>query len=610
MAAMFKMLNRSCILLVLCVVTATFLASAAWGKEEPKPWEKWDYSKEKPVRGGYYHSASATDVGLLNPNHWPVNDWWVITDFFEKLLTTKGDYLEVPFLLESWEYVDALTVIFKLRKGVTYHDGTVHNAQALKYQMDWIANRNNGCWTRNWLTPLESVEVVDDTTVRFRFNKPWGSFLGIMASVPGFQMSPKSLEADLVLKEANKIQRKLALARKKLKKAEKKARKAEKTGGKAAKKALAKLKKAKRNLANIEKAAADVMEKARILKISDANPVGTAKWILEERRPNNYIKVRRNPNWWYGKSVGHPDMPYFDGKIITVIPDPSIQLANLRAGKIDYAAVATSSVAILKKDPKFNIHIVPNNWSVGLRFNHARPPFNDIRVRKAISHAIDRRALIWGLEHGMARIASCFFPEPHWAHNPDLKPVDYDPELSKRLLAEAGYGEGLTIKGYVGTGTQMIAFGEAVNAMLSKVGVKWEVEALSAVAVDDRIKNLEYDLAGNTYAWMYEPDLCLTNFYDPKASWNLGRSNNKKAVQLIHQGRKESDPVKRRRIYHRIEKLLYDNYEDIWLWWPNSPTVYSKNVRGFVFEGGQLDHKEIWNRTHPLWFKNGREPQR
>ena len=108
---------------------------------------------------------------------------------------------------------------------------------------------------------------------------------------------------------------------------------------------------------------------------------------------------------------------------------------------------------------------------------------------------------------------------------------------------------------------------------------------------------------------MFEPDLCVTNFYDPKGSWNRGRSNNQKVIELIHEGRKESNFAKRQKIYHEIEKQLYDNYEDIWLWWPNVPRVYSKYIKGYEFEG-HLQHKEVWDRTHPLWFKDGKEPRR
>ena len=76
-------------------------------------------------------------------------------------------------------------------------------------------------------------------------------------------------------------------------------------------------------------------------------------------------------------------------------------------------------------------------------------PCKDIRVRKAISHAIDRKALIAGVDFGLGRPASCNYPEDHWCHNPSLKPVNYDPAFSKKLLDQAGYKNGLTIRGYM-----------------------------------------------------------------------------------------------------------------------------------------------------------------
>ena len=85
-----------------------------------------------------------------------------------------------------------------------------------------------------------------------------------------------------------------------------------------------------------------------------------------------------------------------------------------------------------------------------MRFNLKEGPCKDIRVRKAISHALDRKALIAGVTFGLGRPASSMYPTDHWCHNPNLKPVSYDPELSKKLLAQAGYKNGLTIKGYMG----------------------------------------------------------------------------------------------------------------------------------------------------------------
>lgn len=67
----------------------------------------------------------------------------------------------------------------------------------------------------------------------------------------------------------------------------------------------------------------------------DNHPVGTGPFALEQASPGNFVKMKRNPNWWFAKAAGNSDMPYFDGVIVTIIPDPAVRLANLRAGKID-----------------------------------------------------------------------------------------------------------------------------------------------------------------------------------------------------------------------------------------------------------------------------------
>ncbi|MCP4755535.1 MAG: ABC transporter substrate-binding protein [Proteobacteria bacterium] len=570
------------------------------------PWEVWDHSKEKPVSGGYLRTASAQDVGLMNPNHWPVNDWGIISYLFEKLLASDGNYREVPWLLESHEFIDSQTCVFKIRKGIVFTDGTPFNAEALKYQLEWIQNRKTGAWSRAWLSRLKSIDVIDEHTVKFGFSEPWGSFLGIMASVPGFTISPKALQADLSLKKAAKLENSARTARKKAAKAEEKARRAESAGGKKAAKARKKANKLRKKADTLEKKALIAIEETRGLKKSDVNPVGTSRFILEERKPGNYTKLKRNPKWWYGRSVGHPDMPYLAGRIITVIPDPSVQLANFRAGKIDVLYVDKSHYATLIKDPRFDVYVGNLNWNMGLRFNHSKPPFNDIRVRKAVSQAINRYALVNGLEFGMGRVASSFFPDDHWAHNPYLDPVSFNPESARKLLAEAGYADGLTIKGYMGYTPALVNLTEAVKAMLAKVGVNWEVENLSPAAIDDRIKNIEYDLGENIYYYMHEPDLCVTNFYHPDGNWNQGRSSNKKVIDLIDAGRKEVVWAKRKKIYWEIEKALNESYEDIYLWWPMTVTALSKRVGGFVFERGYQEHKEVWGQTHPLWLKNGK----
>jgi peptide/nickel transport system substrate-binding protein len=563
-----------------------------WGQKRGMDWET-KYWPTKPVRGGIYQGAGPLFIGLMNPNHWPVNDWVTIMYFYDSLIWTDGNYKPtVPFLAESWKFLDPKTVVMKLRKGVLFHDGSPFNAESVKYQMDYIMDPANGCWTRAWLEPLDSVEIVDNYTVKFRFKKPWGSFLGVMSNVPGRMISTKALKADVALREVKKLSGQIEAEKKNVADAEKEGN-------------AAKVEAARKKLASLEeqhKKATALTEGARPL---DNFPVGTGEFMLEEASPGNYVRLKRNPNWWFGKFIGKPDMPYFDGIHVSVIPDPSVRLANLRAVKIDSMAIDPSQYPMVKNDKSLNVYSYPLNWVVGMRFNHSDGPCKDIRVRKAISHALDRKALINGVAFGLGDPASGPFPNQHWAHNPNLKPLAYDPELAKKLLAEAGYKNGLTIKGYMYNTSEAQTMAEAMKNMLAKVGITWTVDLLDPAAAAERMRKLNYDFATNTWTWIYDPDLLVTGWYDPDGGFNFGKSENKKVIPLIEAGRQEVDEAKRTKIYWEIEKLLYENYEDVYLYYPRAVTLFRKSVQGWNNDM-YWKMKDIQWWSHPLWFKNGK----
>jgi peptide/nickel transport system substrate-binding protein len=337
----------------------------------------------------------------------------------------------------------------------------------------------------------------------------------------------------------------------------------------------------------------------------DTHPVGSGAYMLEDASPGNYLKVKRNPDWWFGKSIGRPDMPYFDGIIINVIPDPAVRLANLRAGKIDGMPVDPSQYDLVKDDPDLKVYVMPQNHVFGMAFNHTEGPCKDIRVRQAVSHAIDRKALIQGAMFGLGRLASCMYPGDHWTHNPDLEPVRYDPELSKKLLAEAGYKDGLTLEGMFGNLPLSVTLAEAIKGMLADVGIDWKVDLLDPAAISDRMKNIEYDLMGLLWTWIWDPDLMATGLYHPDGGFNYGRSRNEKAIALIAAGRKEVDFDKRQKIYFELEKVLYDNYEDVWVSWAMTVNAYRKNVMGWDNEKYLKGREGFWF-SHPLWFKEGK----
>ncbi len=144
-----------------------------WSKENPKPsWWRWDksYFPTDPVRGGYYRRASFKYIGLLNPNHWPVNDWVTMSYLYDRLLYADGTHKpNVLWMAESWKFTSSTSAILKLRKGIKFHDGSDFNAASYKYQLEWMMDKKNGAWTRAGLAPVKKVEVVDEYTLKWYF---------------------------------------------------------------------------------------------------------------------------------------------------------------------------------------------------------------------------------------------------------------------------------------------------------------------------------------------------------------------------------------------------------------------------------------------------------
>jgi len=503
-----------------------------------QPWATYDY-KEKPVRGGYYRTATATYIGKMNPNLWPVLDWISITYMYDRLFINDGEYKpSVSWLAKSMTYESPTVAIMKLREGVAFHDGSPFNAHSLKYQFEWIQDKKNGAWTRGGLNPVKSIEVIDDYTLKWTLKFPWSGFEGMLATAAGYTLSMQAL------------------------------------------------KKGDPPLAK--------------------HPVGTGPYIFEEAEPGNFLKMKRNPNWWFAKASGNPDMPYFDGYITYVIPEPATRLASLRAGKLDGLTLDPHQYPQVKNDRNLKVYKQNLHRLTALWMNTTRGVLQDRKLRKAISHAIDRKALIAGVQFGLGREASAMYPDDHWGHNPNLKPVAYDPALAKKLLADAGYADGLKISGHMYNTPQSTKLGAAIKGMLAKVGIDWEVDFLPPADATARRKKGDFDLTGGGWLYILDPDRLAHGTYHPKGGFNDGRSNNPEIIKLVEAGRKETDFKKRQQIYWKLEETVYNDYQDVHLWWGVQAIAFREKVMGWDNDAYNK-HKVSWWNSHQLWFNDGKQ---
>ena len=142
--------------------------------------------------------------------------------------------------------------------------------------------------------------------------------------------------------------------------------------------------------------------------------------------------------------------------------------------------------------------------------------------------------------------------------------------------------------------------------MLAEIGIEWKVDILDVSAYTDRYVNEAYDLAAGTWPYIYDPDAVAYGKWHVDGASYRARTENKKRVELIEAGRAEPNLEKRQKIYWELGKMLYDNYENVWLWHTRLPRGYHKSIKGTDAEKYET-WMEVWRRTHyfcALWFED------
>ena len=198
-------------------------------------------------------------------------------------------------------------------------------------------------------------------------------------------------------------------------------------------------------------------------------PVGTGPFRFDSRLEGDRVTIVRYPDYW-----GTPAR--LERATFRFIADPSAAFASMMAGDVDTFPnfPARETVAQFEADPRFRVVVGDTQGETVLAINNGRPPLDDVRVREAIVHAIDRQAIIDGAEFGFGTPIGTFFPpfDPNYIDLTDLSA--YDPDRSRELLAEAG-AEGLSLSLKLPPPSYARRGGEIIARQLEAVGIDVEV---------------------------------------------------------------------------------------------------------------------------------------
>lgn len=198
-------------------------------------------------------------------------------------------------------------------------------------------------------------------------------------------------------------------------------------------------------------------------------PVGTGPFVFKDRRPGDSIELAKNPGYW-----GTPAA--LEAATFRYIADPTAALAALQAGDVDVFPnfPAPETVSVFQNDPRFRVVVGTTQGETILTMNNSKPPLDNVKVRAAIAHAIDRQAVIDGAMFGFGVPIGTFWPPTHPDYVDLTALSSFDPEKSKALLAEAGVANPrLTL--HLPPAPYARRGGEIIAEQLRAVGIEVEV---------------------------------------------------------------------------------------------------------------------------------------
>lgn len=221
------------------------------------------------------------------------------------------------------------------------------------------------------------------------------------------------------------------------------------------------------------------------------NPVGTGPFKFVRWNRGDRLELARNDGYWGEK-------PALAKATFRFMSDPQAQVAALRAGDVDAHTNLSAPEAVpqLKADPKLKVTIGGTEGETVLGINNAKPPFDNLKVRQAIAHALDRKTIALGVYGFDVNLIGSHFSPLHPAYVDLTGTYPYDPAKAKALLKEAGFPNGFNCTLKLPPPSYARRSGEIVAALLSQVGINAAIEPLEFPQWLERVfRNKDYDLS-------------------------------------------------------------------------------------------------------------------
>lgn len=341
--------------------------------------------------------------------------------------------------------------------------------------------------------------------------------------------------------------------------------------------------------------------------------IGSGPWKFAAWQPGDALQLARNDAWWGGR-------PDFDRVTIRPMSNDAARVAALLAGDVDLIdRVAQSDLPRLRANPAFAVTTSPSSRVIYIALDQGgdatpfvsakdgqklpRNPLRDVRVRQALTMAINRGAIVERVLQGGGRATGQLAVEGQVGYDPALKPPAFDPAAAKRLLAEAGYPDGFRIMLHSPNNRYVedAKTAQAVAQFWSRIGLDARVEVMPASVFFTRSGKREFSafLIGFGHstgdAWLGLSQVLQTFNNEGTGGLNRGRYSNPAFDRVMDEARGVSDPARREALLHQAQHIgLQQDAAILPLHVPDN--VWAHRA-GITYEGG-IDEGTFAQRTH------------
>lgn len=338
------------------------------------------------------------------------------------------------------------------------------------------------------------------------------------------------------------------------------------------------------------------------------SPVGTGPFKFGEWREGQYVQVVANDEFFEGR-------PNIDSITFKIVPDSNALMAQLQTGDVNFAGVPAEHAQIgesLYSQGKINLISGPRNAWEYIGYNLRNPLFEDKKVRQALTHAIDKEAIVEAVLNGQGVVAHGPGSPANWAFTEEVPVFEYNPEKAKQLLESAGWKEGnngiLEKNGekFTFTLTTTSANDERqrvatiVQQMWKEVGVDVNIELLEWSAYLDRTGPPNWKFDAVVAGWTIGSDPDPSYFWHTnqiESGLNYYAYSNPEVDALLDKNTQILDQKERKSIIEQLEKIVTEEQPYTNLYYPNGFTATAPNLIG-----PEYSPANSWFKVHEWYF--------